>query len=83
MEKQEVDKARRAFNTGRSRVLQYRVEQLRALLRLIRERQVDISAALTHDLHRVRAVSVYRASHQQYCSTKRKKKYRDINTESQ
>lgn len=55
MEKQAVDIARRAFNTGRSRVLQYRVEQLRALLRLIRERQEDISAALTHDLHRVRA----------------------------
>ncbi|KAI5098864.1 fatty aldehyde dehydrogenase isoform X2, partial [Silurus meridionalis] len=52
MEKQVVDKVRRAFNTGRSRVLQYRVDQLRALLRLIRERQADISAALTQDLHR-------------------------------
>lgn len=56
MEKQVVDIARRAFNTGRSRVLQYRVEQLRALLRLIRQKQEDISVALTHDLHRVRAV---------------------------
>ncbi|XP_047676634.1 aldehyde dehydrogenase family 3 member A2-like isoform X1 [Tachysurus fulvidraco] len=52
MEKQVVDVAKKAFNTGRSRVLRYRVEQLRALLRLIREKQAEISAALTHDLHR-------------------------------
>ncbi|TTO95309.1 Fatty aldehyde dehydrogenase [Bagarius yarrelli] len=52
MEKQAVEIARRAFNTGRSRVLHYRVKQLRALQTLIRERQKEISAALTHDLHR-------------------------------
>uniref|UniRef100_A0A4W4HPY8 Aldehyde dehydrogenase domain-containing protein n=1 Tax=Electrophorus electricus TaxID=8005 RepID=A0A4W4HPY8_ELEEL len=42
MEKQAVDGARRAFNSGRSRPLQYRKQQLSALLRLIRERQAEI-----------------------------------------
>uniref|UniRef100_A0A3B4DNE8 Aldehyde dehydrogenase n=1 Tax=Pygocentrus nattereri TaxID=42514 RepID=A0A3B4DNE8_PYGNA len=52
MEKQVVDVARGAFNSGRSRPLQYRKQQLRALLRLIRERQADIAAALKQDLNR-------------------------------
>lgn len=62
METQAVNIARRTFNTGRSGVLHYRVGQLRALLRLIKERQAEISAALTRDLHRVRAATECRAS---------------------
>ena len=54
MEKQVVDVARGAFNSGRSRPLQYRKQQLGALLRLIRERQADIAAALKQDLSRVK-----------------------------
>ncbi|XP_072548173.1 aldehyde dehydrogenase, dimeric NADP-preferring isoform X1 [Salminus brasiliensis] len=52
MEKQAVDEARRAFNSGRSRPLHYRKQQLRALLKLIREHQADIAAALKQDINR-------------------------------
>ncbi|XP_062872531.1 aldehyde dehydrogenase family 3 member A2-like isoform X2 [Trichomycterus rosablanca] len=52
MVKDSVDLARRAFNTGLSKVLQYRVQHLRALLQLITERQADIIAALQLDLHK-------------------------------
>uniref|UniRef100_A0AAY5F2F0 Aldehyde dehydrogenase domain-containing protein n=1 Tax=Electrophorus electricus TaxID=8005 RepID=A0AAY5F2F0_ELEEL len=52
MEKQAVDGARRAFNSGRSRPLQYRKQQLSALLRLIRERQAEIVSALKRDISR-------------------------------
>ncbi len=54
MEKQVVDGLREVFHSGRSRPLQYRKQQLRALHRLITERQADIEQALKQDLNRVR-----------------------------
>ncbi|KAI7801225.1 putative fatty aldehyde dehydrogenase, partial [Triplophysa rosa] len=51
-EKQVVDKAREAFQSGKSRSLQYRKQQLRALHRLITERQADIAQALKQDINK-------------------------------
>uniref|UniRef100_A0A673IDC5 Aldehyde dehydrogenase 3 family, member A1 n=1 Tax=Sinocyclocheilus rhinocerous TaxID=307959 RepID=A0A673IDC5_9TELE len=53
MEKQVVDGLREVFQS-RSRPLQYRKQQHRALHRLITERQADIEQALKQDLNRVR-----------------------------
>ncbi len=53
MEKLVVDGLREVFQLGRSRPLQYRKQQLRALHRLITERQADIDQALKQDLNRV------------------------------
>uniref|UniRef100_A0AAY4DGR0 Aldehyde dehydrogenase n=1 Tax=Denticeps clupeoides TaxID=299321 RepID=A0AAY4DGR0_9TELE len=54
MEKQVVDRAQQAFLSGRSRPLGFRLQQLRALHRLITEREADIVAALKQDLNRSR-----------------------------
>lgn len=43
---------RTVFNTGRTRSVQWREEQLRAIERLCEEREAEISAALTEDLGR-------------------------------
>uniref|UniRef100_A0A673K2B3 Aldehyde dehydrogenase n=1 Tax=Sinocyclocheilus rhinocerous TaxID=307959 RepID=A0A673K2B3_9TELE len=47
-----VDGLREVFQSGRSRPLQYRKQQLRALHRLITERQADIEQALKQDLNK-------------------------------
>ncbi|XP_062967200.1 aldehyde dehydrogenase, dimeric NADP-preferring [Cynocephalus volans] len=47
-----VKRARAAFNSGRSRPLQFRTQQLEALRRMIREREQDIAGALAADLHK-------------------------------
>uniref|UniRef100_A0A671K0K4 Aldehyde dehydrogenase 3 family, member A1 n=1 Tax=Sinocyclocheilus anshuiensis TaxID=1608454 RepID=A0A671K0K4_9TELE len=47
-----VDGLREVFQSGRSRPLQYRKQQHRALHRLITERQADIEQALKQDLNR-------------------------------
>ncbi|XP_007526234.3 aldehyde dehydrogenase, dimeric NADP-preferring [Erinaceus europaeus] len=47
-----VQRARTAFNSGKTRPLQFRVQQLEALRRLITEREKDIAAALCADLHK-------------------------------
>ncbi|EGW01285.1 Aldehyde dehydrogenase, dimeric NADP-preferring [Cricetulus griseus] len=47
-----VNQAREAFNTGKTRPLQFRIQQLEALRRMITERQPDITAALASDLHK-------------------------------
>ncbi|XP_030632991.1 aldehyde dehydrogenase family 3 member A2 [Chanos chanos] len=52
MEKGIVEQAREVFQSGRSRPLQFRIQQLRALHRLIKERETDIAAALKQDLSR-------------------------------
>lgn len=49
-----VQRARAAFNSGRTRPLQFRVQQLEGLRRLIREREKDLVGALAADLHKVR-----------------------------
>lgn len=43
---------RTVFNTGRTRSVQWREEQLRAIERMCEEREAEISAALTMDLGR-------------------------------
>ncbi|XP_045680356.1 aldehyde dehydrogenase, dimeric NADP-preferring [Phyllostomus hastatus] len=47
-----VQQARAAFNSGRTRPLQFRIQQLEALRRMIKEREKDIAGALAADLHR-------------------------------
>ncbi|KAJ8377573.1 hypothetical protein AAFF_G00255910 [Aldrovandia affinis] len=51
-EQQAVERARTAFLTGRSKPLDYRIGQLKALQRCITERQKDISDALKKDLNK-------------------------------
>lgn len=48
-----VNRARDAFNSGKTRPLQFRIQQLEALRRMITEHQADIIAALAADLHKV------------------------------
>ncbi|MGH0161573.1 UNVERIFIED_CONTAM: hypothetical protein FKN15_041372 [Acipenser sinensis] len=52
MEKQAVERARMAFLTGRSRPLKFRGQQLKALQRMITEKERDIAAALKLDLNK-------------------------------
>ena len=58
MEKQAVDCARKAFLSGRSRPLQFRLQQLHALHRLITEKEAEIASALKQDINRVSRISV-------------------------
>lgn len=51
-----VQRARAAFNLGKTRPLQFRIQQLEALRRMIKEHEKDIVGALTADLHKVRPV---------------------------
>ncbi len=52
-EQKAVDRARKAFLTGRSKSLEYRITQLKNLLRFVRERQNEITEGLKKDLRRV------------------------------
>lgn len=51
-----MNKAREAFNSGKTKPLQFRMNQLEALQRLINENMKGISKALASDLHKVRWV---------------------------
>uniref|UniRef100_A0A8C7MAE6 Aldehyde dehydrogenase n=1 Tax=Oncorhynchus kisutch TaxID=8019 RepID=A0A8C7MAE6_ONCKI len=53
MEKQAVQRAREAFLAGRSRPLEFRVQQLKSLQRMITDRQGEIATALKQDINRV------------------------------
>lgn len=53
-EQKAVECARKAFNTGRSKPLEYRIEQLKNLQRLFNERQREIAAAIKKDLNKVK-----------------------------
>ncbi|XP_062031130.1 aldehyde dehydrogenase family 3 member A2-like [Lepus europaeus] len=46
----EVQRLRRAFRSGRSRPLRFRLQQLQALRRMVQEREADILAAIAADL---------------------------------
>nr|XP_008248572.1 aldehyde dehydrogenase family 3 member A2 isoform X2 [Oryctolagus cuniculus] len=46
----EVQRLRRAFRSGRSRPLRFRLQQLEALRRMVQEREADILAAIAADL---------------------------------
>uniref|UniRef100_A0A8C5VNA8 Aldehyde dehydrogenase, dimeric NADP-preferring n=1 Tax=Microcebus murinus TaxID=30608 RepID=A0A8C5VNA8_MICMU len=54
-----VQRARAAFASGRTRPLQFRVQQLEALRRMIQERRQDIAGALAADLHKSEWNSYY------------------------
>ncbi|XP_065551249.1 aldehyde dehydrogenase family 3 member A2 isoform X3 [Lathamus discolor] len=49
---QVVGRARAAFNSGRSRELEFRMQQLKALKRMVQEKEKDILAAIRADLHK-------------------------------
>lgn len=54
MERQVVQRAREAFLSGRTRPLEFRLQQLKALQTMITERETEISTALKQDINRVR-----------------------------
>lgn len=49
-----MNRAREAFKSGKTRPLQFRIEQLEALQRMINENQKSISGALASNLRKVR-----------------------------
>ncbi|XP_072517802.1 aldehyde dehydrogenase family 3 member A2b [Salminus brasiliensis] len=51
-EQKAVERARKAFATGRSKPLEYRIGQLKNLQRFITEKQKEIADALKKDLHK-------------------------------
>ncbi|KAI1893313.1 hypothetical protein AGOR_G00122430 [Albula goreensis] len=57
-EQQVVECARKAFHSGRSRPLEYRLQQLKRLQCFIRERQTDITTALKQDLNKSEQASL-------------------------
>lgn len=48
-----MGRARAAFNSGRSRPLEFRIQQLKALERMVQEKEKEILAALKADLNKV------------------------------
>ncbi|XP_037533881.1 aldehyde dehydrogenase family 3 member A2-like [Nematolebias whitei] len=52
MERQMLQRAREAFFSGRARPLEFRVQQLHALQRMLTEKEKDISTALRQDINR-------------------------------
>uniref|UniRef100_G3PJS3 Aldehyde dehydrogenase n=1 Tax=Gasterosteus aculeatus aculeatus TaxID=481459 RepID=G3PJS3_GASAC len=52
MERQAVQRAKEAFLSGRTRPLEFRLQQLHALQRLITENEAEISTALKQDINR-------------------------------
>lgn len=52
-EEQAVARARKAFETGRSKPLEHRIRQLKNLQRLFTEKQKEISDAMKKDLNKV------------------------------
>ncbi|NXC69990.1 AL3A2 dehydrogenase, partial [Anhinga anhinga] len=49
---QVVGRARAAFNSGRCRSLEFRIQQLKALKRMVQEKEEEIVAAIKADLHK-------------------------------
>ncbi|NXX50623.1 AL3A2 dehydrogenase, partial [Tricholaema leucomelas] len=49
---QVVGRARAAFNSGRCRPLEFRIQQLKALERMVKEKEKEILAAIKADLHK-------------------------------
>ncbi|KAM4566925.1 aldehyde dehydrogenase, dimeric NADP-preferring-like isoform 1-T1 [Odontesthes bonariensis] len=52
MERQVVQRAREAFLSGRARPLEFRLQQLHGLQRMITEKETEISTALKQDINR-------------------------------
>lgn len=53
MERQVIQHAREAFGSGRTRPLEFRLQQLQALQKMMSEREVEIITALKQDINRV------------------------------
>lgn len=53
MERQALQRAREAFLSGRTRAVEFRLQQLHALQKMITEKETDISSALKQDINRV------------------------------
>ena len=51
-----VERARRSFQTGKTKPLEFRLQQLENLLRFISERRKDIAAAVKKDLGKVTCI---------------------------
>ncbi|XP_077168625.1 aldehyde dehydrogenase, dimeric NADP-preferring-like isoform X1 [Paroedura picta] len=52
--KQTVERARSAFNSGKTRPLEFRIQQLKAIERMMKERERDITDALHADLRKLK-----------------------------
>ncbi|XP_055369836.1 aldehyde dehydrogenase, dimeric NADP-preferring-like [Betta splendens] len=52
MERQAVHRAREAFLSGRTRPVEFRLQQLQALQRMITEKETEISTAVKQDINR-------------------------------
>lgn len=48
-----IGRARAAFKSGRCRSLEFRMQQLKALERMVQEKEEEILAAIKADLHKV------------------------------
>lgn len=53
MEKQALRRAREAFQTGRTRPVDFRLQQLQQLQKMITEKEGEICTALKQDINRV------------------------------
>jgi len=53
-----VQQARDAFNSGKTRPLEWRIRQMKQAIRMLKETSSDIIAALASDLRRVRSRSM-------------------------
>lgn len=53
MERQAVQRAREAFLSGRTRAVEFRLQQLHALQKMVSEKEADICSALKQDINRV------------------------------
>uniref|UniRef100_A0A670YIP4 aldehyde dehydrogenase (NAD(+)) n=1 Tax=Pseudonaja textilis TaxID=8673 RepID=A0A670YIP4_PSETE len=51
--KRTVEQARAAFNTGKTRPLAFRIQQLKALKKMVQEKEKEFSAAMKADLNKV------------------------------
>lgn len=55
-----VQRARKSFQTGKTKPLEYRIHQLKSLLRFISERRGDIADAVKKDLGKVGLSQLFR-----------------------
>lgn len=58
MEKQALRQAKEAFLSGRTRPIEFRLQQLQELQRMITEKEAEICTALKQDINRVCGDSV-------------------------
>lgn len=62
MERQAVQQAREAFMSGRTRPLEFRLQQLKSLQKMITEKEAEIATAVKQDLNRVSGADSHDAS---------------------